>query len=49
MTKIVGQFNDLFKMLLSVHKECNELLRDEEKQQDDERGILKETIIKKLF
>ena len=36
MTKIVGQFSDLFKMLLIVHKECNKLLRDEERQQDDE-------------
>ena len=32
----LGQFNDLFKMLLSVHEDCNRLLHDEERQQDDE-------------
>ena len=32
----LGQFNDLFKMLLSVHEECNGLQQDEERQQDDE-------------
>ena len=30
------QFNDIFKMLLSIHKECNGLLHEEERQQDDE-------------
>ena len=32
----VGQFNDLFKMLVSVHEECNGLLREDERQNDDE-------------
>ena len=32
----LGQFNDLFKMLLSIHEECNGLLHEEERQQDDE-------------
>ena len=32
----LGQFNDLFKMLLSVHEDCNRLLHDEERQRDDE-------------
>ena len=32
----LGQFNDLFKMLLSVHEDYNRLLHDEERQQDDE-------------
>ena len=32
----LGQFNDLSKMLLSVHEDCNRLLHDEERQQDDE-------------
>ena len=32
----LGQFNDLFKMLLSLHEECNGLLHEEEGQQDDE-------------
>ena len=32
----LGQFSDLFKMLLSVHEECNGLLLEEEIQQDDE-------------
>ena len=30
------QFNDLFKMVLSVHKEWNGLVQDEERQEDDE-------------
>ena len=30
------QFNDLFKMLLSIQEECNGLLHEEEGQQDDE-------------
>ena len=32
----LGQFDELFKMLLSVHKECNGLHQDEERQQEDE-------------
>ena len=32
----LGQFNDLFKILLSVHEVSNRLLHDEERQQDDE-------------
>ena len=32
----LGQFNDLFKMLLIIHEECNGLLHEEERQQDDE-------------
>ena len=32
----LGHFNDLFKMLVSVHEECNGLLREDEKQHDDE-------------
>ena len=31
------QFNDLFKMVLSVHKEWNGLVQDEERQEDDEQ------------
>ena len=31
----LGQFNELFKMLLSVHEECNGL-HDEDRQQDKE-------------
>ena len=30
------QFNDLFKMLLSVHEECSGLLHEEERHQDNE-------------
>ena len=30
------QFNDLFKMVLSVHKEWNGLVQDEKRQEDDE-------------
>ena len=30
----LGQFNNLFQMLLSVHEECNGLLHEEEGQQD---------------
>ena len=32
----LGQFNDLIKMLVSVHEECNGLLREDERQNDDE-------------
>ena len=32
----VAQFNDLFKMLLSIHGEYNTLLEDEERAVDDD-------------
>ena len=34
--KELGRFNNLFTMLLSVHEDCNGLLHDKERQQDDE-------------
>ena len=30
------QFNDLFKMLLDAHQECNQLLGDDERGRDDD-------------
>ena len=36
MEEEVAQFNDLFKMLLSIHGEYNTLLEDEERAVDDD-------------